>query len=442
MESMSEIEGLARRIRIEPDAAADARILAAAEGILEKSQTRESVAAGTHIWRIIMKSRIAKAAIATVIVIIAAAVLNHPRGQFNVTAAAFADVLEQIEKAKTITWKTTFYSKVTSKDGKRRWIETETREFAYKAPGLYRDVTLDENMEVKYVTITDNVHLKGLSLNPAKEEATVRELAAIEQDARGPFVWVSEQMKEQDLEWVGKERTAGGEVNVFRAAFRDEANNKDWSYDLWIDAKSKQLVAVQVPGADIYNPEEDPARNNRPERGWSISKPMCSVHYDINLDASLDEWLFSLEPPEGYRVESDRRAEVTEKEMVEFLGILAEYYDKTFPGHVFPFPVTSDRLNEIEEKAENERTPAEQKLVETTNHYKMGGLNMLAIAHFVKDHTVKDSFRYLGKGVSLGDKDRIVCWYKLKGSNSYRAVYGDLSVRDVGPEDLPLRVEP
>jgi hypothetical protein len=34
-----------------------------------------------------------------------------------------------------------------------------------------------------------------------------------------------------------------------------------------------------------------------------------------------------------------------------------------------------------------------------------------------------------------------VCWYKLKGAKTYRVVYGDLSVKDVAAEDLPLPVE-
>jgi hypothetical protein len=58
---------------------------------------------------------------------------------------------------------------------------------------------------------------------------------------------------------------------------------------------------------------------------------------------------------------------------------------------------------------------------------------------------VEDSFRYLGKGVKLGEKDRIVCWYKLKDAkdaNTYRVVYGDLSVKDVAVKDLPLPVGP
>jgi hypothetical protein len=72
----------------------------------------------------------------------------------------------------------------------------------------------------------------------------------------------------------------------------------------------------------------------------------------------------------------------------------------------------------------------------------MAGLNGMPVVHFLQDHAEKDSFRYLGKGVRLGDGDRIVCWYRLKDSPMYRVVYGDLSARDVLPEDLPLPVEP
>ena len=41
---------------------------------------------------------------------------------------AFAQIFDEIQKAKTITWKTTFYVRITSKDGKRTWLRTETRQ--------------------------------------------------------------------------------------------------------------------------------------------------------------------------------------------------------------------------------------------------------------------------------------------------------------------------
>jgi outer membrane lipoprotein-sorting protein len=406
----------------------------------EENKKTDSASAEQNIWRIIMKSKMTKFAAAAAIIIAVLIGVNQFTGSIEIGATAFAQVLEQIEQAKTITWKTTFYSEVTSKDGKRTWIETETREFAYKSPGLYRDVHFDENGQIHHVTIEDAVNLKRLSLNPRKKTATIRELAMPFCDPRGAFFWEKEYIKTRELELVGRRQTKTGEVDVFRTAFFDEANNEDWSYDFWVDAKTKQLMAVYIPGANIYDSENDPARNNPPETEWFTSKPIISVKHDINFDAELHELLFSLEPPEDYSVEHKPRHRVTEDEMVDFLGILAEYNNKTFPDR--PATPSSDKINEIYEMPEKDRTVAEQMLLETLDYYKMAGLNMMPTGHFVQDHTVEKSFRYLGKGVRLGDQTRIVCWYKLKGSNSYRAVYGDLSVREVTPKDLPLKVYP
>jgi len=60
------------------------------------------------------------------------------------------------------------------------------------------------------------------------------------------------------------------------------------------------------------------------------------------------------------------------------------------------------------------------------------------VQRFVTDQTSPDSFYYVGSGVKVGEADRIVCWYKLRASKTYRAVYGDLSVKEVTEADLPL----
>jgi outer membrane lipoprotein-sorting protein len=395
-----------------------------------------------NIGRIIMKSRFMKLAAAAVIIVAVLICINQFGGDHS---NVFAHVLEHIEKAKTITWKTTFYAHVTSKDGTRTWVETETREHAYKAPDLYRNVYFDENGQITHWTIRNAMNREELSINPGEKTATFRELDVPMGNPRGPFVWHHEQMQKYNLELVGKGETETGEANIFRAAFRDKGNNRDYSYDFWIDAKTKKLVAVHVPGSDIYDPENDPARLNPPHKDRYSKKAIGYIQHDIIYDADLDESIFSLEPPEGYTVktvETKRRIQVTEKEMIEYLGIMADYNNKTFPDQLSPYIFTTDRTNKIWEKAEGERTAAEQKFIETESYYMGIGLTVKPTYLFVKDHTVKDSFRYIGKGAKLGDKERIVCWYKLKGSNTYRAVYGDLSVRDVALEDLPLPVEP
>jgi len=347
--------------------------------------------------------------------------------------------MDQIEKARSITWKVTYYNHVTSKDGKRTWMETSQHECAYKAPGLYRQTVVDKNGQIKSVQIADTVNKRELFLNPKNNKATLSEVAIAARNPRGPFVWVTQELKKPDLQWVAKRQTEAGELNVFRRAFRDEPNGKEWSYDFSMDQKTKQLVELRIPGTDIFDPDTDPARNNSPEKDWSTGKPVGSIHYDIVFDAELDDSLFRLDPPEGYTIETHARPQVTEKEMIDWLGVLADFNDQTFPDQPTVF---SDRINKAWEKPEKERTPAEQRFLDLEQHYITAGLNSMPTGHFIQDSTAENSFRYLGKGVKLGDKERIVCWYKLNGAQTYRVVYGDLSVRDVPPEALPLPVDP
>jgi hypothetical protein len=382
--------------------------------------------------------RIAVAALVFVGVCLGVPYLGHNRDR----GTAFAELVRQIEEAKMITWKITFYDRVISKDGKRTWMETETREMAYKAPGLYWEVSHPTiRGQIEHTSITDAVNLKSLSLVPAEKRATIRELATATFSPQGPFALASKEMPKADLQWVGKRMTPAGEVNIFRRAFKSESSrHENWSYDFWVDAKTKQLVAMQVPGADIYDPETDPARANPIEKEWSTMEPVCSRQYDINFNAELDDSLFSLVPPPGYTLATESRAWVTEKEMVDYLGAMADYNGQVFPDQ--PYSISSKKINEIYDKAEKDRTPAEQRLLDIVDHCKLANLNRLPTGHFIDDQTMKGSFRYLGNGVKLGEKDRIVCWYKFKGAATYRVVYGDLSIKDAAPKDLPLPVEP
>ena len=46
-------------------------------------------------------------------------------------------------------------------------------------------------------------------------------------------------------------------------------------------------------------------------------------------------------------------------------------------------------------------------------------------------------WHYAGCGVKLGDAEKVIFWYRPRDSETYRVVYGDLSVKDVVPENLP-----
>ena len=91
-------------------------------------------------------------------------------------------------------------------------------------------------------------------------------------------------------------------------------------------------------------------------------------------------------------------------------------------------------------KKKAERTDVEQRFLDLWSKH-VGKRHSYPIWDFSDEYAVRSTFQYLGKGVKLGSGDRIVCWYKLKSTGTYRAVYGDLTVKDVAPKDLPLAVE-
>jgi hypothetical protein len=375
-----------------------------------------------------------------------------------------AEARTQVENAKAMTWKDTGFIDFMNENGKTLWVETQVSRYAFHAPGMYRrdDYRVGQ---ITFTCITDNVGLRQLQVNHRTKEATLRELTMPEDDPRGPFLAISEN-RQGNLQWLGRKEIGGREVNVFRSTeqhnplkFRGESPKTGWTTDYWVDVKSKRLVRRQWPGTDIYDPGKDPLRNNPTgEKKGMIMMGICFVADEMEYDVKTADSLFSLDPPKGYALKVERRPQVTEKDMIEHLGVIAEYYRKSFPdrydeaaayhdkavrGRAVPiWSPPGEELESFERKHEQDRTPAENKIVKARHRYIWSGLNLGPFRHFIRDHAVEGTWQYVGKGVKLGDKDRIVCWYKLKGANTYRAVYGDLSVKDVTPDALPLSVQP
>jgi len=60
--------------------------------------------------------------------------------------------------------------------------------------------------------------------------------------------------------------------------------------------------------------------------------------------------------------------------------------------------------------------------------------NYLLFTRFFKG---QGEWTYRGRGVTLGEKEAPIFWYRPRDSETYRVIYGDLHVEDVIPEDLP-----
>jgi hypothetical protein len=326
-----------------------------------------------------------------------------------------------------ITWNKTYFRYRTSADGKRKWwVPFRRLQEAYQPPGLYRETEIDAQGQICRVTITDNVRGRRLTWLPNEKKARFTEIA--QTSSSDQFAFITEIIKKENLQCVETRQTAAGPVDVFRI--------KELHSDVWIDQRTKRLVETHNPGRDIFDPGTDPACDNPPEKEWSNKDWTGVISCDIAFDVELDDTLFRLEPPEGYVVEST--PPFTEQDVVDYLNIAAEFNKKTFPDQV---EFNSNDFQSVKIWFDSATNLIVQKFGETQQRFLNYGPGA-PVNPFIRNSTEENSFQYLGKGVKLGDKDHIVCWYKPKGASSYRVIYGDLTVKDIAPEALPLPIKP
>lgn len=367
----------------------------------------------------------------------------YPGG--NLGRGAFADTIPGVDSPGTITWTTTYYVRVTGADGKRTWLQEERRLHAYRHPGQYRETFLDRDGQPKYVEITDARSGRMLRLD-LKEKKAVLKAPVGHPDVRGPFAWVGEALRDRlvaktlrvkSVSLQGTKEIDGIEANVVRAMIVENEDKGPARRDFLFDRKSKRLVGIYVTNENDFDPETAPERKQAREEKSSQWRPVASRDHEIVLDPKLDAADFRLDPPAGFAYQAQAKATITEEEMVAYLGAAAR-----FSGGVFPdSPYTAfdrDRFNAASTRPDDARTPAEKEMIRLHDQFLMREVYQPPVRRFVEDQTEPGSFQYVGAGAKVGQADRLVCWFTARETGKLRALYADLSIRDVARSDLPL----
>ncbi|MCP4258148.1 MAG: hypothetical protein GY774_11725 [Planctomycetes bacterium] len=160
-----------------------------------------------------------------------------------------------------------------------------------------------------------------------------------------------------------------------------------------------------------------------------------TVIKNIKFDVPLEESLVSMEVPAGYTLKDivihieaapdNLPYNATEEDLVESLRIWAEI----ILDGAFPDAIGTDHFMKqmyvLGYKLASLRLP-----VSEGEQFQKGMI-------FLQKFEFGGKWGYAGKGVKLGDADKIILWYQPQGSNTYRAIYGDLRVAEVAEEDLP-----
>ncbi len=233
-----------------------------------------------NIWRIIMKSKITKAAAAAVIIIAVLIGINHFGGSLGGGSVAFADVLKYIQ-----TQSYTF--DLTMKDVIEEGSPTVNIKAMIFELGRVR---MDCSVPVgEMSSITDFTTEKTLLLFHENKTAVIKEEPVLNKStgAQGMFVLFTRpidnlwNMRDGTEEQLGEKEINGQLVTGFKVLQEDRYFQYDMT--IWADAADGVPRLVEVTSKPL-------------DGSFSIKWTM----ENFDLDVDLDEELFSLEVPAGY----------------------------------------------------------------------------------------------------------------------------------------------
>jgi len=408
--------------------------------VLKTPLSLTTQAANPTYWRTIMKST--NWITATLVLAGCAFFFFWPPGMEK---TAFAGTIPGIDDPKTMTWTTTFYIRMTSADKERTWIQPERRLHAYRHPGQYRETLFDPEGNAYAVEITDVRAGRTLRLN-LKDKKAVLKLPSGMPDARGPFAWVGEAVRDRkianslpvkSISMQGKKEIDQKQANVVRAIIDEGGVNGPSRRDFYFDETSKRLLGIWMPNQRDLDLETAIDGKKPSEKTFYMMMPIASLAHEIDLNPKVDARDFSLDTPAGYTLEKGVKATVTEEEMATYLAACVKFNGGTFPDSPFA-AFDSAKFNQVSQLSEEKQSGADKEMIAQHDKFLMREIYRSPVQQFVDDHTAAGSFHYVGAGAKLGDEKQIVCWFTLKGSNIPRAVYADLKVRDVTSADLPF----
>jgi len=342
------------------------------------------------LWEFIMKSNITKLAAAAAIIIIAFFGFN----QFFGGTVTFAEVIQPILNARTV-----IFDFIIGENEETGPVMHEI----VVGQRIRRTISNLPNM----TSIIDLESAKILALDTEAKTAVYVDIkGSLQEKTRNYIEFVREVlMKLKDspnVEKIGKQEIDGQKVIGFVARGPNE------EVKIWADPHTAVPIRVELRLGLLF-----------------------VIMKNFKFDVPVDDSLVSMDVPPGYTLEQTEVdfTGANEQDFIESLRIWAEVLtDGKFPeatgteNIMKQVPLLGEKLAPLD-------IPDDEK--------KQLAMKFIRGMLFLQIYESGGNWHYAGKGVKLGDADTPVFWYQPKDSETYRVIYGDLSVKDVAPENLP-----
>ena len=345
-----------------------------------------------------MKSSTTRIAAAAVIII--AVLLGIHFLSYSIESVAIADIVQPFLTARTATFKITIGG---------RGVPSQEFDGMFMEPCRMRQTTPGGG-----TMIVDLEQGRIVTLIPQAKQAVVLEVTNAPEDPGDLnfFQYIrmrilnAQPLDDESVEFLGEQQIDG------QPAIGYHVRKPGLDATLWANSETKMPIRIEV-----------------------IDDPMVITMSSIVFDVELDESLFSLDVPDGYSVTTFRKdlSEPTEEDFIESFRIWAENMDGKFPSKMDRSAVNEFVKYQQEKLKEKGIEPS----IEDVTKLQQIIIDMTHGFPFVEALPADSDWHYTGRDVKFGDADKAIFWYRPEGSKTYHVIYGDLSVQDVSPEDLP-----
>lgn len=366
--------------------------------------------------------------VATTLIILIVAFSVWTGGNRKGNGVAFAQVIDYFRNARSVRYKSSTEMKAEGVPDALKGFLKPTAELIYIEPGVIRQ-TIGFGA-ASATNIIDFTNGKGLTLTPSIKKTMKTEFDPVKMDSNHILknhIQELRNLRDGTEEPLGSVTIDGRSTVCFRV--QKEGDIQDATWTVWADPTDGLPIQVRIE--------------------TNIGGQQATINmYDFAFDEPVDENLFSLEVPDGYTLVSDdpfRMGDLTqepgEEALVEMLRFFSEKGAEFFPPGLNPisFMVYCMKLEEQDKRdnqsKENKQGPSfDKKDLEKAQQMSMATINMM---NFVKAKQAKGDWHYAGEGVRFGDGDTPVAWWKGDDPDTYRVLYGDLTIRNVSVDALP-----
>jgi hypothetical protein len=405
MNSAGKIRKLFAKSDVTVHSKLDDRIVSDALTAFDKSEEITPISTEPSIWRMIMNKTMTKVAAVAAIIAIVVVGMHYLGVSPDGTGVVWADVLRNMEASQTVTF-TLDAENDYGTDG-HYWGKGTVK---IKGP-IRRFEGIDgfrsrygQSREETVIGMADlSRQNRFVTLYPLKKCADTGDYCGY-----NPTLLTYDGLK-KDFHDEAVENLGEMEINGRKAVgFRIVKDNKE--IIVWADPDTSLPIQIESKAND-----------------GTETLTLTNITFGVELD----DQLFDMTVPDDYLAmnviteEFTIPFELTEKYLVEGLKIAAGHHGGKFPTYFGRGRPGQEAIDKHLEEASRIVAPIEDDFA-----------LMLATEYFVRLPKGSE-WQYVGEDVQLGDAKKPVCWWKTPESKTYRVIYGDLSIRDVEPGDLP-----